>query len=578
VSLRRGRGRADATESMEKATPNREQALGVLLIRGGIITQEQLEQALGEKEKNGKRIGDVIVGHGWATSADLAHALAEQHSLDFIEILETTIEPDAAQLLSERFVRRFRALPIRYLGKNQALVAIADPTDIVALDDVKLALGINLKFCVADSNDLDRAIDQVYIQRPSLHVADEQVELEEEIEDEYDLSFIARDAAPAVRLVNQVIVQAIRDRASDIHFEPQERQMMVRVRVDGVTRELATIPKAMQQPVASRLKVMGKLDIAERRLPQDGRCAVRMGGETIDMRIAVLPTTHGEKVTVRVLQRSTSCINLTDLGMSEMAYGSLRRAIDQPFGCVIACGPTGAGKTTTLYSALEHLNEIDRVITTIEDPVEYEIPGVSQVQVNIKRGLTFARGLRTILRSDPDVLLVGEIRDSETAEIAVQAALTGHLVFTTLHTQTAASAFARLQDMGVAPFMLANAINCVVSQRLVRKLCAKCRRESTPSAAERAELGISRDQSGTTIYRVGGCKSCSDTGYFGRTAIYEVLSMNGKIRELIGRSTEEIHQEAIAGGMVTLRQDGHRLVFSGETSLEEIRRVVGDDT
>jgi type II secretory ATPase GspE/PulE/Tfp pilus assembly ATPase PilB-like protein len=480
------------------------------------------------------------------------------------------------QLLSKRFVRRFRALPVRYLGKNLVLVAIADPTDSVALDDVKFALAINLKFCLADSSDLDRAIDQVYTQRPALHVVDEPIELEEEAEDGLDLSFVASDAAPAVKLVNEVIVQAIRDRASDIHLDPQERQMIVRVRVDGVTRELASIPKAMQQPVASRLKVMGQLDIAERRLPQDGRCAVRLGGDSIDLRISVLPTTHGEKITVRVLQRSLSCLRLTDLGMSELAYERLRRAVEQPFGCVIACGPTGAGKTTTLYAALDHLNGDERAIMTIEDPVEYEIPGVSQIQVNLKRGLTFARGLRTILRSDPDVFLVGEIRDNETAEIAVQAALTGHLVFTTLHTQTAASAFARLQDMGVAPFMLANAINCVVSQRLVRKLCPKCRRESSPSASERAELGIARRQS-ATIYRAGGCKSCNETGYLGRTAIYEVLPVTGKVRELIGRSTEEIHQEAVAGGMVTLRQDGHRLVFSGETSLEEIRRVVGDE-
>ena len=560
----------------EKPQPNREHALGALLLKKGTITEEQLRQVLDE-ERDGRRTGDILVGHGWATTADLAHALAEQYSLDFVQILETSIEPEVTKLLSERFVRRFRLLPVRYLDKSSVLVAIADPTDIVALDDVKLALGINLKFCVADSDDLDLAIDQVYTQRPALRIVDEPIELGEEaqIGPEFDLSSIAQDAAPAVMLVNQVIVQAIRDRASDIHFEPQERQMIARVRIDGVVRELATIPKTMQQAIISRLKVMGQLDIAERQLPQDGRCAVRLAGDSIDLRIAVIPISQGEKVTIRILQRSSTRVSLSDLGMSEQALEVFQRAIDQPFGCVIACGPTGAGKTTTLYAALEHLNSDERIVTTIEDPGEYEIAGISQVQANVRRGLTFARGLRTILRSDPDVLLVGEIRDAETAEIAVQAALTGHLVLTTLHTQTAASTFARLQDMGVAPFMLANAINCVVSQRLVRKLCLTCRHESTPNADERAELGIGKNQP-VVIYRAKGCKRCSDSGYLGRKGIYEVLPMTGEIRELIGQPTAKIHTEAVKAGMITLRQDGHRLVLGGETSIEEIRRVVGD--
>lgn len=561
----------------DKTHPSREHALGVLLIRNGTISKEQLDQALEEKERNGRRIGDIFVGHGWATTRDLASALAEQYNLEFVEILETPIEPEVTKLLSERFVRRFRALPLKYLGKNSVLVAIADPTDIVALDDVKLALGINLKFCLADSNDLDSAIDQVYAQRPALRIVDEPIELEEELvfEHEFDLNAIAQDAAPAVSLVNQVLIRAIQDRASDIHFEPQERQMTVRVRIDGVARELASIPKTMQQAIISRLKVMGQLDIAERQLPQDGRCAVRLAGDPIDLRIAVIPISHGEKVTIRILQRSSTRVSLGDLGLNEQASEVFRRAIEQPFGCVIVCGPTGAGKTTTLYAALEHLNSEELVVTTIEDPVEYEIAGISQVQANVRRGLTFARGLRTILRSDPDVLLVGEIRDADTAEIAVQAALTGHLVLTTLHTQTAASAFARLQDMGVAPFMLANAVNCVVSQRLVRKLCTSCRQESTPNAAERAQLDIGKSQS-VTIYRANGCKHCSSTGYLGRKAIYEVLPMTAQIRELIGQPTAKIQTEAINEGMVTLRQDGHRLVLAGETSIEEIRRVVGD--
>lgn len=561
----------------EKETPHpsREHALGKFLLNKGAVTETQLQQALDEKEQSGRRIGDILVEHGWATTGDLAHALAEQYNLEFIEILETTIEPGVTKLLSERFVRRFRLLPVKYLGKNSVLIASADPTDIVALDNVKLALGINLKFCVADSSDLDLAIDQVYTQQPILHAADETVEIEEEATEEFDLSAVAIDAAPAVSLVNQILCQAIRNRASDVHFQPGERQMTARIRVDGVMRKLASLPKAMQQPVISRLKVMGKLDIAERQLPQDGRCSVRAVGETVDLRIAVIPTTHGEKVTIRILQRSSTRVSLSDLGMSEQSLQLFRRAIEQPFGCVIACGPTGAGKTTTLYAALEHLNSEERNITTIEDPVEYEIAGISQVQANVKRGLTFARGLRTILRSDPDVLLVGEMRDVETAEIAMQAALTGHLVLTTLHTQTAAGAFARLQDIGVAEFMLASAVNCVVSQRLVRKLCTNCRIESAPTAEERSELGLGQSAP-LSIYRPKGCKRCSDTGYLGRRAIYEVLPMSDEIRELIGGSTKKIHDQAVEEGMVTLKQDGHRLVLSGDTSLEEIRRVAGD--
>ncbi|HEY5159537.1 MAG TPA: GspE/PulE family protein [Gaiellaceae bacterium] len=559
---------------LDQPQPNREYALGALLLRKGTITDEQLRQALDEKQLSGGRIGDILVGRGWATTADLAHALAEQYSLEFIEILETTIEPEVTKLLSERFVRRFRLLPVKYLAKNSVLVAIADPTDIEALDDIKLALGINLKFCVADSGDLDLAIDQVYAQRPILSAVAAPIEIAEEIEQEFDLSAIVSDAAPAVTLVNQVISQAIRDRASDIHFQPGERQMAVRIRVDGVARELTLLPKTMQQSVVSRLKVMATLDIAERQLPQDGRCTVKVGGGSIDLRIAILPTTYGEKVTIRILQRSSTPVSLRDLGMSDGPFEVFQRAIEQPFGCVIACGPTGAGKTSTLYAALEHLNSPERIITTIEDPVEYEIAGISQVQANVRRGLNFARGLRTILRSDPDVLLVGEIRDAETAEIAMQAALTGHLVLTTLHTQTAATAFARLQDMGIEPFMLANAINCVISQRLVRKLCPNCRRESTPDAAECAELGIAKGQP-VTIYRAKGCKRCNGTGYLGRKAIYEVLPMTGQIRELVGQPTAKIHSEAVKEGMITLRQDGQRLVLEGETSLDEMRRVVG---
>jgi type IV pilus assembly protein PilB len=550
--------------------------VGSLLIRDSVITSEQLDEALSEKDRTGQRVGDVLVDRGWATTADLARALAEQWNLEFIDILKAEIQPEAVKLLSESVVRRYHALPISYLSKNLVLIAISDPTDILGLDNVKLSLDVNLKFCLADPSDLESSIDQIFNQRPTLRVVDDSLDLdEEEGEERLDLTLATEEASPAVSLVNQVIAQAIQDRASDIHFEPQDRQMLVRIRVDGVTRELASVPKTMQQAVISRIKVMAELDIAERKLPQDGRAAVRLAGDPVDLRVAVLPTTFGEKVVVRILQRSSTHVSLTELGMSEQALAGFVRAIEQPFGCVIAAGPTGAGKTTTLYAALDRLNSTDRVITTIEDPVEYELVGVSQIPINVKRGLTFARGLRTILRADPDVLLVGEIRDAETAQIAVQAAMTGHLVLTTVHAQTAAAAFARLQDMGVAPYMLANALNCIVSQRLVRVLCRSCRRAAELTEDERAELGLDTETI-AELYRPVGCRACGESGYHGRIAIYEVLPVTGELRKLIGHTTEEIHDEAVKAGMITLEQDGYRLALAGTTSLEEVRRVVGN--
>jgi type IV pilus assembly protein PilB len=552
--------------------------VGSLLIRDSVITSEQLDEALGEKERSGTRVGDILVERGWATTADLARALAEQWNLEFVDILTTEVEPEAVKLLSEPVARRYRALPIRYLSKNLVLVAISDPTDILGLDNVKLSLDVNLKFCLADPSDLERSIDEVFNQRPALHVVDETLEAGKELEEgeeRFDLALAADKASPAISLVNQVLAQAIADRASDVHFEPRERQMIVRVRVDGVMRELANVPKTMQQAALSRLKVMAQLDIAERSLPQDGRASVKLNGDPIDLRIAVLPTTYGEKVVVRILQRSSTHVSLGDLGMSEKALTSFLHAIEQPFGCVVAAGPTGAGKTTTLYAALDRLNSSERSITTIEDPVEYELEGVSQIQVNSKRGLTFARGLRTILRADPDALLVGEIRDTETAEIAVQAAMTGHLVLTTVHAQTAAAAFARLQDMGIAPYMLANSLNCVVSQRLVRVLCTSCRGAAEATETERVELELHPGTS-APLYHPVGCRACGNTGYHGRTAIYEVLPVTGEIRKLIGHTTEEIHDKAVEAGMITLEQDGHRIALAGVTSLEEVRRVAGN--
>jgi type IV pilus assembly protein PilB len=542
-----------------------------LLVRDGLLSVDQLEAALAEKEESGKRLGEIVVERGWVSGAALACALAEQHELEYLELTRRELDPAATALLPEKFARRYHAVPVAF-EQESLLVAVADPTDVVTSDDLRLALGMPVRFAVVSLMDLEHALSRAY--RTSLDVFDDaDGEVDEARGDEID---DAADAtAPAIKVVNQLISRALEDGASDIHFEPQAKQMVVRARIDGVTRRLGEVPRSLQSAVTARLKVMGELDIAERRIPQDGRVSIKVQGQPMDLRIAVLPTTYGEQVVLRILHRSAGRRTLADLGMSSTAAEAFARAIRQPYGAVIACGPTGSGKTTTLYAALDMLNDDGRVLTTIEDPVEYQIPGINQVEVNTRSGLTFARGLRTILRSDPDVLLVGEIRDEETARIAVQAAMTGHLVLTTLHTHNAASSIARLKNMGVDPELLATSINCIVAQRLARRLCTHCREAYHVDAAELAEFGDTIP-AGAVLHRAVGCAECAGVGYRGRVALYEVMEIRGRIRRLIEASTEEIFAAAVEQGMATLRQDGIRLCLEGVSSLDEIRRVTGD--
>ena len=551
--------------------------LGALLRRDNLITAEQLEEALAEKEETGRRLGEIVVQRGWVSGYALAQALAEQHELDFLDLAQTDVDAGASGLLPEKFARRYKALPIKFMGDDDVLVAVTDPTNVIASDDLRLALGLNVRLAVVDSGDLERTIARVY--RSQVDVDEPEAELEIEDDGEAALEDIlegATPSAPAIKLVNSLISRAIQDGASDLHFEPQAKNLVVRARVDGVMRKLTAIPKAMQAAVTSRLKIMGELDIAERRAPQDGRVSVRFGGEPMDLRIAILPTTYGEQAVLRILHRASRTRGLAELGMSPDAEDAFARAIRQPYGAVLACGPTGSGKTTTLYAALDLLNDEGRVLTTIEDPVEYQIPGINQVEVNVKAGLTFARGLRTILRSDPDILLVGEVRDEETARIAMQAAMTGHLVLTTLHTHNAASSIARLKDMGVEASILATSINCIVAQRLARRLCTECREEYWPEPEELAELGVADQAGEIVLQRPRGCIQCAGTGYRGRVALYEVMPVHGRLRRLIEASTEEIFAAAVEQGMRTLRQDGVRLCLAGVSSIEEIRRVTGD--
>jgi type IV pilus assembly protein PilB len=544
--------------------------LGTLLLRERLVTSAQLESALAEKEASGRRLGEIVTGNGWVSHARLAALLAEQHGLESIDLGRTQVDPSAASLLPEKFARRYEALPVQFLEDDAVLVAVADPTNIVTSDDLRLALGMNVRVAVASAADLTVAIERAY--RTAVDVIDDTPEVLEDPE-----AGAGATSAPAIKLVNELIARAVEEGASDVHFEPQAKQLVVRARVDGVMRRFTTVPKSQQPAITSRLKIMAELDIAEKRTPQDGRISIRYGGQPMDIRVACLPTTHGEQVVLRVMNRAGSRLGLAELGMSAAAEATFARAIRQPYGCVLAVGPTGSGKTTTLYAALDVLNEDDRVLMTIEDPVEHQTPGVSQIEVNFKSGLTFARGLRTILRSDPDVLLVGEVRDEETARIAIQAAMTGHLVLTTLHTHNAASSIARLVDMGVEPSLIATSINCIVAQRLARRLCVHCREAYWPEHGELDELGPDRPPEDQWLYRPVGCVQCAGTGFSGRVALYEVMAVQGRMRSLIASgSTEEIFAEAVAQGMSTLRQDGIRLALTGLSSLDEVRRVTGD--
>ena len=549
--------------------------LGQLLVDGRVLSQEQLQHALEVKQSTGKRLGEIVVELGYTTERAIAGALAEQFQLEFVDLDHVTVERAAVDLLPEELARRYEALPLRVLEDGTPLLAVTDPANLANADDLRFALGSSFRIAVAERGRLELAISRAY--RRSLQlIADgaEPASAEEEEQRVHDVRDLA-SSAQTINLVNSLLTTALQEGASDIHFEPRREDMLVRVRVDGVMRELATVPAHMQAAVASRLKIMGRLDIADRRAPQDGRVSAAFGSGHIDMRIAVLATAWGEQVVLRILgtgdgDRPT----IARLGMDPVSQHAFLTALEQPYGAVIVCGPTGSGKTTTLYGALDHLNRSDRVVMTIEDPVEYRVDGVNQVEVDPKGGLTFANGLRTILRSDPDVVLVGEIRDDETALVAIQAAQTGHLVLTSLHAHNAASAVARLRDLGVDPGLLAGSLNAVVAQRLARRLCVHCR-EPFGTSAEAAGIASEQLEGPVTLFRSAGCEKCQGTGYSGRVALREVMPVAGEVRALIERSAEEIFAAALRQGMTTLVDDGMRLALAGVSSVEEIRRVTG---
>jgi type IV pilus assembly protein PilB len=467
--------------------------------------------------------------------------------------------------VQEGFAHRHQALPVRFLAGDNVQVAVADPGNLQTTDELRLALGLNCTFAVADAAALEATIARTY--RLTIAVSDvapDAGRIDDEALTEGTLD-----------LVNALIGRAVNARASDVHLNPQPRDVLVRFRIDGVLRDDAPIDKRLESAVAARVKVMAQLDIAEKRMPQDGSFVVYIDGRAVDVRAAVLPTKHGEQVVLRILQREQK-MELPALGMSPDMETVFMHGISQPYGAVLTCGPTGSGKTTTLYAALDRLNDGERSIATIEDPVEFQLPGVMQTEVHARIGLTFARGLRTILRADPDVILVGEIRDEETAQIAIQAAMTGHLVLTTLHTNDAAGAIARLRTLRVDPDLLAGSINCIVSQRLARRLCSHCREEYTPTPEQVTSMNLISAGTTPTLHRAKGCLQCGGSGYAGRVALYELMPVHGLGRVLLDGSTDEIFEAAVASGMRTLREDGVRLSLAGVTTLEEVRRITGD--
>lgn len=553
-------------------------SLTEILILRGVMPIEALDSMPGgwsEEEQSVRK----LIEQGVLTEAQVASARAAQAGLPFVELTEYPVDRTAVSLVPAALCQRHDVLPIAVDGENLTL-AMADPGNVFAIDDVRAATRMQINVVVSERGDLRTAIGR-------FHRADHELgELSSEIEEESTSTDVevasagepTQDDAPIVRFVNLLISQAIQDRASDIHIEPTERSLAVRYRIDGVLHEMQQAPKAIQNGVISRLKIMADIDIAERRRPQDGRMSVSHGGRKIDLRVATLPTVWGEKIVMRILDTSESSLSINDLAMLDVNLQAFQSSYQKPYGMILVTGPTGSGKSTTLYTTLHEVAKPEINVITVEDPVEYRMPGINQVQVNPKAGLTFASALRSILRSDPDVVLIGEIRDHETAQIAIEAALTGHLVLSTLHTNDAPSAITRLIEMDIEPFLVGSAIDCVVAQRLARRLCDRCKSAYQPTAAELTGLRVGWDPSEPipTLFKPEGCPACSGTGYRGRIAVHEVMLVTEEIeRHAVERSSAaDIARTARQQGMITLREDGWQKVRMGLTSLEEILRVV----
>ncbi len=558
--------------------------IGEMLLKGNLITQEQLRSALEVQKKTRERIGSVLVKTGTIKESELLSFLGRQFNIPVVDLSKYEINPEVVRLLPEEMVQKNMALPINRVGAK-LIVAVADPSNMAILDAIGFKTGYAVELVMASEKDISAAINKFFDQ--TLEFQDIISELDDELEivreEEVDTTELERglDDAPVVKLVNFILTDAIKKRASDIHVEPYEKEFRVRYRIDGVLYELMRPPLKMRNAISSRLKILASLDIAERRLPQDGRIKLKIGkGREMDFRVSTLPTIYGEKTVLRLLDKSTLQLDMTKLGFEAEQLKDFTEAIHRPYGMVLVTGPTGSGKTTTLYSALSDLNKTSDNISTCEDPVEFNFAGINQVQIKEEIGLTFAASLRSFLRQDPDIIMVGEIRDYETAEIGVKAALTGHLVLSTLHTNDAPSTVTRMLNMGIEPFLVSSSLNLILAQRLARRVCENCKEELKIPLKALSDAGMKPDRLKEARLRRGkGCDECNRTGFRGRVALYEVMPVREEIKDMVlrGGSALDIKREAIRLGMKTLRQAGLTKVEEGVTTLEEILRVTAPD-
>jgi type IV pilus assembly protein PilB len=546
-----------------------------VLVELGFVTQEQVERAINESREAGRAPEDLLLEQGSINSDQLSRAMAERYGLDYVDLNVYRVDMAAANLVSVSAAKRSGAVPVGHIDKDTLLLAMADPANVLAVDDIQMATGLNCRVAVAAPGDIEALIARLNTLSTAVSEAVDESEEEGRGDDQEitDMRASAEDA-PVIKLVFSVLGQAANEGASDVHFEPEEDGMRVRFRVDGVLRQAAQVPRRMVSGVISRIKIMSELDIAEKRVPQDGRVSVNVEDRRVDLRVTTLPTQLGEGATIRILDKSNAVYTLDDLGMDGDARKRFEHSFRQSYGAVLVTGPTGSGKSTTLYAALQEVNDVEKKIITIEDPVEYRLDGINQINVNAKAGLTFATGLRSILRADPDVIMVGEIRDAETARIAIESALTGHMVLSTLHTNDAPGAVTRLAKMGIESFLTASAVDCVVAQRLARTLCTNCKRKTTLSEASLLEAGF-RVDGDIEAYEPVGCTRCIGSGYRGRLGLFSVMVMSEMIKDMaVSLAAEsEIAQAARQEGMRTVKEDGLEKVREGLTSIEEVSRV-----
>ena len=563
--------------------------LGELLISAGTITQEELDRGLALQKGTKDRLGDVLIKNQIISEEEFIQALQMQLGIEFIDLTKVNIPTELAQMLPKNIAKQYQVVPVRAV-KDELYLAMNDPLNFYAIEEVRKAVRRKVVPMVATKSAIEHSIQVLYGNEGAARAIEEMRregmgsgDARPETSDAFTVNQIGDDAvsnAPTIRLVNSIIERAVTERASDIHLEPHETELLVRMRIDGMMRDILTVPRDLQSSVLARLKIMAGLDIAERRIPQDGRFNVRIKDKSFDLRISTLPTVYGEKIVARLLDKTGAVVSLDKIGLTEDQIEGIRKLLRCRNGVILMVGPTGSGKTTTMYCMINELNKRDVNLVTLEDPVEYNVDGVNQVQINEKVGMTFASGLRAILRQDPDIIAVGEIRDGETAEIAMRSAITGHIVLSTIHTNDAVGTIERLIDIGVEPYLVASAMQGMVSQRLLRRICPNCREAYTPSEDELRELGM-EGQDGVQLYRGAGCPHCFDTGYRGRTAVTETLIMTPTLRRLVAerKPRAEIEQELKkpGSGYTSIRENAVKLALAGITTLEEILRVINEE-